>query len=43
MFKYDYADEQIVEYKGMRYVVYRTYIRKDDNIELYVQKELGKA
>lgn len=43
MFRYDYADEQVVEYKGTRYAVYRTYIRKDDNIELYVQKELGKA
>lgn len=41
MFQYDYEDERIVEYKGKRYSVYRTYMRKDDNIELYVEERSG--
>lgn len=38
MFGPDYEGERIVEYKGERYKVYRTYIRTTDMLELYVEK-----
>ena len=41
MFQYDYQNEVLVEYKGDQYSVYRTYIRRDDNIELYVERKGG--
>lgn len=41
MFAPDYQDEPIVEYKGKRYSVYRTYYAKNDQLELYVQREGG--
>ena len=41
MFEPDYNGEEIVEFNGVRYAVYRTYHAKDNNIELYVQKEGG--
>ena len=39
MFAYDYEGEKIVEYQGKRYAVYRTYLGRDDTLELYVQEE----
>ena len=39
MFVYDYNNEKIVIYDGIRYEVYRTYIKKNDYIELYVQEK----
>ena len=41
IFMGDYADEETIEYKGQRYAVYRTYLRRDDNIELYVERKGG--
>ena len=41
MFRFDYADESIVEYKGNRYSVYRTYFGRNDTIELYVERRGG--
>lgn len=40
MFFYDYSGEEIVEYNGVQYAIYRTY-EKGDLIELYVQKKQG--
>lgn len=40
IFEYDYEGESIVEYQGKRYGVYRTYIARDEQMELYVQ-EMG--
>lgn len=40
MFFYDYLGEEIVEYNGVQYAIYRTY-EKGDLIELYVQKKQG--
>lgn len=37
MFLYDYDGQKEVEYDGVRYSVYRTYMGKSDTIELYVQ------
>lgn len=42
----DYQDEQIVIYNGKTYSVYRTYIGRNDTIELYVERKggtVGKA
>lgn len=41
MFFADYADQPIVEYNGNRYSIYRTYLRRDDKIELYVERKGG--
>ena len=41
MFRHDYQGETIAEYKGKKYAVYRTYIGKNDTLELYVQREGG--
>ena len=41
MFRHDYSGEPIVEYNGQRYSVYRTYIGRDDTIELYVERKGG--
>lgn len=37
----DYSNESIVEYKGSRYAVYRTYLKKNDMLELYVERKGG--
>lgn len=42
MFAPDYEGEEIVEYKGVQYAVYRTYRARTDTIELYVELRKGK-
>lgn len=37
----DYHGESILEYKGMRYTIYRTYRARNDNLELYVERRHG--
>lgn len=37
----DYNNEPIVAYKGQTYAVYRTYLRKDDMLELYCERKGG--
>lgn len=37
----DYSGESIVEYKGQTYSVYRTYYRRTDKVELYVERKGG--
>lgn len=37
----DYEDETIIEYKGKRYAVYRTYLARNDRLELYVERKGG--
>lgn len=41
MFAPDYAGETTVEYNGQRYGVYRTYLVKEDTIELYLEGKAG--
>lgn len=41
MFSYDYNGEQIAELDGTRYGVYRTYIGKNETIELYLERKAG--
>lgn len=43
MFRFDYADEPIIEYDGKRYTIYRTYLTADDSIELYAQRKQGNV
>lgn len=37
----DYHGESIAEYEGMRYGIYRTYERDDEQVELYLEKKAG--
>lgn len=41
MFSGDYNAETVCEYKGQRYAIYRTFMRDDDTIELYVETKGG--
>lgn len=41
MFAPDYAGEEIAELDGVRYSVYRTYLAKNEQIELYLEKKAG--
>lgn len=41
MFGPDYHGEKVVEYKGKRYGVYRTYMARTDTLELYVERKGG--
>lgn len=42
VFMGEYADQQICEYNGTRYAIYRTYHPEGtDYLELYVQRETG--
>ena len=43
MFRYDYNDEEEIEYNGKYYRIYRTYLGKDDSIELYCERRKGNA
>ena len=41
MFRPEYRGEQIIEFRGQRYAVYRTYETRNDVIELYVERKQG--
>lgn len=41
MFAPDYQGEKIVEYKGSRYGIYRTYVGRNEQIELYAEAKGG--
>ena len=41
MRKYDYNGEKIVEWNGVRYGVYRTFLARGSRIELYCEKKGG--
>ena len=41
MFAYDYAGETLAELNGVRYGIYRTYIGKNETIELYRERKAG--
>lgn len=41
MFSGDYNNEEVVEYNGDTYSVYRTYLKRSDQIELYVERKGG--
>lgn len=37
----EYSGEKIVEYKGKRMSIYRTYERSENELEIYLQQALG--
>lgn len=41
MFEPDYNGETITELNGVRYSVYRTYLGKNETIELYLERKAG--
>lgn len=41
MFAYDYQGEDTVEYNGRQYGIYRTYMGRNDSIELYAERKGG--
>ena len=41
MFNGDYNGERILEYSGSRYAIYRTYLARNDQLELYVERQGG--
>lgn len=41
VFRYDYDGEQVAELDGVRYSIYRTYERQDEQIELYLEPRKG--
>ena len=41
IFAPDYEGEKIVEFEGNRYSVYRTYVAKNEQLELYVEEQGG--
>lgn len=43
VFQYDYDGEEIVELEKERYTVYRTYVRADEMIELYLERKQGNV
>lgn len=43
IFQFDYDGEEIVELEKERYTVYRTYVRADEMIELYLERKQGNV
>ena len=43
MWKFDYQGEEVIKYKDQYYQIYRTYLGKNDMIELYCEKRKGNA
>lgn len=43
MFTPDYNGEKIIEYSGTRYSVYRTYVGRNEQLELYVEEKGGSG
>ena len=41
MFKYDYQGESLVSYNGVVYSIYRTYVDRNEIVELYAEKREG--
>lgn len=41
MFAYDYNGESLVKYNGVIYSIYRTYVDRNELIELYAEKREG--
>lgn len=41
MFKYDYQGEDVLKYNDEYYTIYRTYVDRNENIELYCERRKG--
>lgn len=42
IFAPEYSGEEVVEYNGVKYSIYRTYTARNDILELYTEKRKGK-
>ena len=43
VFAPEYHGEEVIQYKGNYYAIYRTYMARDDVMELYVERKKGEA
>lgn len=43
IYSFEYLGENVIEYKGNLYTIYRTYIRSQDELELYAEKKQGNV
>lgn len=43
VFAPDYEGEKVIEYNNVQYTIYRTYLGRNDILELYVQRKMGNA
>lgn len=43
VFAPEYHGEEVVQYNGNFYAIYRTYTARDDTMELYVERKKGEA
>ena len=41
LFAYDYAGETMAELDGVRYGIYRTYLGRNETVELYLERKAG--
>ena len=41
VFRYDYHGEQAVEYNNVTYTIYRTYVGRNETIDLYCELKKG--
>ena len=41
MFAHDYDGERIAELDGVRYGIYRTYLGRNETLELYLERKAG--
>lgn len=41
VFRYDYNGEQAIEYNGKEYSIYRTYVGRNETIDLYAEEKKG--
>ena len=41
MFQYEYENESLIRVNNILYSIYRTYITRDDSIELYCERRKG--
>lgn len=42
VFEYDYENEEIAEFRGERFFIYRTFLLPNSKIELYLGKKAGQ-
>lgn len=41
IFSHDYNGEELAELDGVRYGIYRTYLGRNETIELYMERKVG--
>lgn len=41
VFRYDYNGQEAIEYNGKEYAIYRTYVGRNETIDLYTEEKKG--